>query len=76
MSVKKSAESLNNKERKSAVKELKAQGFTGAQIEEELECRAEAKAERKKAEEAAAKPETSEQILADIRELLKMHNAE
>jgi len=73
MSLKQGAENLNNKERKAAVKELKAQGLNGPQIEEEFERRA---AERKKAEEEAAKPETSEQILADIRELLAARNAQ
>lgn len=67
----------SKKENKAFRKELKAKGYTSKEIAAEIALRDEAIAtEKKAAEEAAAaeaeanKPETTEQILADIRRLL------
>ena len=51
--------------------QLKAQGMTRKQMKEYAEKRDAEAASKKAAEEAAAKPETSDRILKDIRELLR-----
>ena len=69
---------LNKKEYKELRRQLKAQGKTKAEInaaviakEEELTAAAKAEQERKAAEAKAAAPATSEQLLAEIRDLIK-----
>ena len=51
--------------------QLKAQGMTRKQMKEYAEKRDAEASAKKAAEEAAAKPETSDRILKDIRELLR-----
>ena len=69
---------LNKKEYKEQRRQMKAQGKTKAEInaaviakEEELTAAAKAEQERKAAEAKAAAPATSEQLLAEIRDLIK-----
>ncbi len=72
---------LNKAEYKQLRKELKAQGKSKAEInaailakEAELTAAAKAEKERKAAEEKANAPETTEQLLTQIRDLLQMNS--
>lgn len=71
------ASKMNKPETKAFIKKLKAQGKTSSEIKvavtefnKQMELAAAAQEAIKKAEVEAAKPETQEKILSDIRELL------
>ena len=72
---------LNKAEYKQLRRELKAQGKSKAEInaailakEAELTAAAKAEEERKAAEEKANAPETTEQLLTQIRDLLQINS--